>query len=106
MHHYAGVTPGRTDVARHDRLFSLMAQTLIQGHIQREADEYRVVSPAFARLLQTRALDSLRPYSDAASSLAATPRNPVATTNFSELSEREAGGFTLATLAKRCLRIF
>jgi hypothetical protein len=29
--------------------------------------------------------------------------NPVATTNFSELSEREAGGLTLATFSKRCL---
>ncbi len=34
------------------------------------------------------------------------PRNPVAITNFSELSLREAGGFTCDTLSNRCLRIF
>ena len=37
---------------------------------------------------------------------AAQPRKPVATTNFSELSARDAGGLTLATLAKRCLSSF
>ena len=36
----------------------------------------------------------------------AQPRNPVAITNFSELLARDAGGFTLATLANRCLSSF
>ncbi|SHM24555.1 hypothetical protein SAMN05443432_105295 [Roseovarius litoreus] len=36
----------------------------------------------------------------------AQPLKPVATTNFSELSARDAGGLTLATLVKRCLSSF
>ena len=34
------------------------------------------------------------------------PRNPRATTNFSELSARESGGFTFSTELNRCFRIF
>ncbi len=34
------------------------------------------------------------------------PRNPVATTNFSDESERDEGGLTLATFKNFCLRSF
>ncbi|SMC89426.1 hypothetical protein SAMN06295998_109108 [Primorskyibacter flagellatus] len=65
--------------------------------------EYACVSPHVTRSFQANAIASLRWMPDQLSSM---PRNPVATTNFSELSEREDGGLTFATLVKRCLSSF
>ncbi|KMK67296.1 hypothetical protein IMCC21224_112164 [Puniceibacterium sp. IMCC21224] len=88
------------------RLFALYAAHMNQQSADHPG-EYRVVSPGFARDFQQRAIASLRfsPEPDQSPD-PKLPRNPVATTNFSELSAREAGGFTFATLTKRCLSSF
>lgn len=53
-----------------------------------------------------RTLHQRGPHRQTCQLRARQPRKPVATTNFSELSARDAGGFTLATLANRCFSSF
>lgn len=91
---------------RFDRLFDLAGQQdRMTTAAQPGFTPVRVLAPHVEKRLRSDAIRSLgrTPNEEAVSD---QPRNPVATTNFSELSDREAGGFTLATLAKRCFSTF
>ena len=98
MRHYPEFRP---DTPRLTRLFELQRQHDVQSLLHDPGGETDELRPDIALRLRERAVRSLRvevPHDQ--------PRKPVATTNFSELSERDAGGLTLATFVKRCLRSF
>lgn len=104
QHDYIGQDIPRTE--RIARVFALYKAHQSQISGSEHWQEYRVPSPAFARDFQSRALASLRFGGNVSQSSGSDARNPEATTNFSELSARDAGGFTFATLAKRCFNSF
>lgn len=96
-----------TTASRRDKLFQLAAQTRTAS-VKPVFRAEKVVSPGIARSLQSSAIRSLGacPESEELAFLngPSQPRKPVATTNFSELSARDAGGLTFATFVKRCFR--
>ncbi|SHH73763.1 hypothetical protein SAMN05443551_2838 [Marivita hallyeonensis] len=98
MRHYPEIRP---DLPRLERLFQLQRQRDVQTLLDTAGAREDDLRPDIALRLQQAAIRSLQ--KDHASE---EPRKPVATTNFSELSDREAGGFTFATFVKRCLSSF
>lgn len=101
MRHYPDLqTAGHADLRR-EKLFELHRQEQLQTDSGRAYGPPEMQRTDVALQLRERANRSFRtvePYGQ--------PRNPVATTNFSELSERDAGGLTFTTFVKRCLRSF
>ena len=101
MRHYPDLhKAGHADLRR-EKLFELHRQERLQTGSGRAYGQPQVQRPDVALQLRERANRSLRSVAPDDQ-----PRKPVATTNFSELSEREAGGFTFMTLVKRCFSSF
>lgn len=67
-----------------------LSETQAQAIMDRASKSLATLTPAKARGLRARLVQKL------------LPRNPVATTNFSDESDRLAGGLTLTTLSNRC----
>lgn len=93
MHHQPGKPEITQRQALHARLFDL----------HRSVDMPDLDAPKPQP--RTRSEDLMAFQKIALDSLGAQPLKPVATTNFSEESERLEGGLKFTTLVKRCLRI-
>src|SRR6056297_3802695 len=91
---------------RHARLFEYIRQdNMMQVRALRRPSRRGLCAPEMRAFLATAERSFARPAAARPSALR-QPLKPVATTNFSELSARDAGGFTLATFVKRCLSSF
>ena len=99
-------TSRQTQTAR-QRLFELVRQqNIAQGWAMR-VPHSKALDPQDAQAFLVAAERSFdAPCAAPARRPRLQPLKPVATTNFSELSARDAGGFTFATFAKRCLSSF
>ena len=92
----------------HTRLFELHRQDSIACRVRLRTRSYarKYHRDGEAEVLRDRVLASWTPPQGRGRAGGPQPRKPVATTNFSELSDREAGGFTLATLVNFCFSSF
>ena len=100
MRHERDLRQAGVRATRTERLFELHRQETLQTGRGRAYPGPEGVRPDIALRLREKAMRSLR------SGQSGAPRKPVATTNFSELSARDAGGFTFATFVKRCFKSF
>ena len=100
MRHYPDLRAAGPRDPRIRRLFELQRQRNVQVLLGDAGDSADPLRPDIAETLRDRASLSLRP------DQSPSPRKPVAITNFSELSDRDAGGFTFTTFVKRCFSNF